>query len=86
MKVKFEARFAKDLRAIQDPKILNRMKKIIEDCKLADNLSSIKHMKKMQGYERFYRIRLADYRIGIVDDTIIFARILPRKDIYKYFP
>jgi len=88
MKVKFEARFAKDLRAIQDPKILNRIKKIIENCKLADNLLSIKHMKKMQGYERFYRIRLAGYRIGIevVEGTIIFVRVLPRKDIYKYFP
>jgi mRNA interferase RelE/StbE len=42
----------------------------------------------MQGYDSFYRIRLADYRIGIeiINDEIIFARFLHRKDVYKYFP
>jgi len=45
-------------------------------------------VKKMQGYDTFYRLRLGDYRIGIevVDDRVIFVRILPRKDIYRYFP
>jgi len=86
--VKFEAKFAKDLRAIRDQKLLNKVKEIIEDCKSANTLSDINHIKKMQGYDTFYRIRLADYRIGIeiINDEIIFTRFLHRKDVYKYFP
>jgi len=34
-----------------------------------------------------WRIKIGDYRIGveIKKDTVIFVRILHRKDIYKYF-
>ncbi|MCA9917044.1 MAG: type II toxin-antitoxin system RelE/ParE family toxin [Anaerolineales bacterium] len=42
----------------------------------------------MQGYESYFRIRLGDYRIGIEveNQTVIFVRILHRKDIYRRFP
>jgi len=52
--VKFEARFAKDLRAIREQKLLNKVKEIIEDCKSASSLSDMSHVKKMQGYDNFY--------------------------------
>lgn len=88
MKVKFEAKFAKDLRAVREQKLLNKVKEIIEGCQMANSLSELNHVKKMQGYERFYRIRLGDYRIGIeiLNDEIIFTRFLHRKEVYKYFP
>ena len=44
MQVKFEARFAKDLRAIRDQKLLNKVKEIIDDCKSAHTLSEINHI------------------------------------------
>ena len=42
----------------------------------------------MKGYDTFYRIRLGDYRMGIdvLDNEVIIARLLHRKDIYRYFP
>ena len=88
MKVKFEATFAKDLRAIRDRKILNKIKEVIEVCQSTSTLTDIPHLKKMQGYDHYYRLRLADYRIGIerIGDTLVFTRCLHRKDIYKYFP
>lgn len=88
MNVKFEAKFAKDLRALKSPKHLDKIKEIINTCKAIQDLSELKQIKKMQGYDSFYRIRLGDYRIGIevVNDEIIFTRFLHRKDIYKYFP
>ena len=88
MKVKFESKFAKDLKKIKDPKILSRLKKIIIHYKAVVNLSEINNLKKLQSHETFYRIRLGDYRIGIEiqKDTIIFTRFLHRKDIYKFFP
>lgn len=88
MKIKFESRFEKDLRKIKDKKVLSELKQIIIQCKTTENPSEINHLKKLQGYDTFYRIRLGNYRIGIEfsEDTIIFTRFLHRKDIYKFLP
>lgn len=88
MITKFEAKFAKDLRAIKEISVLNSVKDIIVECQLAENLTVLKQVKKLKGHTSFYRIRLGDYRLGIelFDNEIIFSRILHRKDIYRYFP
>ncbi len=88
MKIRYEASFEKDLRGIRDKNLLKKIKDMIEDIKHADNVSLINNIKKLKGYERFYRIRIGDYRIGIeiTEDYVIFTRILHRKDIYRYFP
>ena len=87
MNIKFESKFEKDLKEIKDRNILARLKQIILNCKQAESLSEIINIKKLQGYDSFYRIRLGDYRIGIevIENEIIFARFLHRKDIYKSF-
>jgi mRNA interferase RelE/StbE len=58
------------------------------EAKAAASLNDLPDVKKMQGYDSLYRIRLGDYRIGIevVADQVIFVRFLHRKDIYRYFP
>ena len=88
MNIKFESRFEKDIRKIKDKKILLKLKENILKCKAVKDLSEINQVKKLQGYESFYRIRLGDYRIGIefINDELIFTRFLHRKDIYKFFP
>jgi mRNA interferase RelE/StbE len=88
VKVKFEARFEKDIYSIKDAKILSKLKKIIIECKEAQDLSEIRNLKKMQGYATFYRIRIGDYRVGIefTNNELIFTRFLHGKDIYKFFP
>ncbi|WP_292802821.1 type II toxin-antitoxin system RelE/ParE family toxin [Nostoc sp. NMS7] len=52
------------------------------------NFEEITNIKKLQGYDDIYRIRIGDYRIGIIFDgeTLIFQRVLHCKDIYRYFP
>jgi len=44
-------------------------------------------LRKLSGYKNFYRIRIGSYRIGIElrDDTVVFYRVLHRKEIYRYF-
>jgi mRNA-degrading endonuclease RelE of RelBE toxin-antitoxin system len=39
-------------------------------------------------FDNAYRIRIGDYRLGIIFDgeTLIFERVLHRKGIYRYFP
>ena len=45
------------------------------------------NLKKLRRGKNFLRIRIGDYRIGleIEGNTLIFVRILRRKEIYKYF-
>ena len=88
MKVSFETSFARDLKHVKDKKLLQRVKRVIEEIKAATELSDIKSLRKMKSYATFYRIRLGDYRIGVevLEDEVIVVRMLHRKDIYKYFP
>jgi len=88
VKVRFESKFAKDLRSIRDTKLLAKIKEMIDECKTAESLTELKNIKKLQGYDTFYRIRIGEYRVGleVLNDELIFTRFLHRKDVYKYFP
>jgi len=88
VKVSFEASFARDLKSIRDKPLLRRVEEVIVEVRTATALSEIQHLRKMRGYTTLHRLRLGDYRIGIelIEDEIIFVRILHRKDIYRYFP
>ena len=33
-------------------------------CKSAQQLNDIAHLKKLSGYQTYYRIKIGDYRIG----------------------
>jgi len=86
--VAFEASFARDLKRVRDKQLRRQVQEIIQAVKAAPDLSALQDMKKMQGYDTLYRIRLGGYRRGIevVADQVIFVRFLHRKDIYRYFP
>jgi mRNA interferase RelE/StbE len=88
VKVRYESRFETDLNNLREPGILKRIKKVIEEVKLAETPYSLSNLKKLRGSDTFYRIRLGDYRIGIeiTEGYVIFTRALHRKDIYRYFP
>ena len=88
MNVRFEARFSKDLRRIQDGKLLTRIKELIISCKEVESLNEIGQVKKLRGYDTFYRVRIGDYRIGLelVQGELVFVRCLHRKEVYRYFP
>lgn len=49
---------------------------------------AIPNLKKLSGRGPYYRLRVGGHRIGIrIDgDTVTFVRVLPRRDIYRYFP
>jgi len=88
VKLAYEACFEKDLKNISDKNLLKKIKSTIEEIRKTDKLSSISNLKKLRGYETFYRIRIGDYRIGIeiIEDCVIFTRVLHRKEVYRYFP
>jgi mRNA interferase RelE/StbE len=88
MRTAFRSSFARDLKKIEDQLILNQVRQVIEDVETAENLRAIDSLKKMSGGGKYFRIRVSDYRIGIVvdGDEIEFVRCLHRRDIYRFFP
>ena len=88
MKIRYEASFAKDLKNIREKSLLTRVAKIIDEVKKGDNAKQIDSLKKLKGYDTFYRIKFGDYRLGIeiINNEIIFTRFLHRKEIYRFFP
>ena len=88
MKAQFRASFAKDLRSIKSKEILSRLKEVIGQVEKAQSLQEITNIKKLKGGRNYYRIRVGEYRIGIIveGDEISFVRCLDRKEIYRYFP
>ena len=64
---------------------LNRVR---SDFDTAANLRKTEYLKKLKGHKLAYRIKLNNYRLCFYyqDESIIIARFLPRKDVYKVFP
>jgi mRNA interferase RelE/StbE len=88
VKALFRASFAKDLRSIKSKDILSRIKEVVEQVEKAQSLQEITNIKKLKGGRNYYRIRVGEYRIGLIieNDEISFIRCLNRKEIYRYFP
>ena len=89
MTVRYRTSFARDLKAIKDRAVLRRVQRVIAEVEEATTVQEIPGLTKLSGSQRFYRIRLGDYRIGLSleeDETIEFVRCLHRRNIYRYFP
>jgi len=88
LKVQFQESFLKDVEALGDSAIKKRVRKAIAQAEQAAALKDIRNLKKLKGGDEYYRIRIGDYRLGLVlqKDTIIFVRCLHRKDICRYLP
>ena len=88
MKVLFEKSFGRDLKKIQDKRLLKQVQEAIAQVESAATINDLSNLKKMQGFDTYYRIRVGDYRIGIeiVEGQVIFVCFLNHKDIYRYFP
>ena len=61
---------------------------MIEKIRKAGSLGELKGFRKIEGYQKYYRIKVGDYRPGIkvTKNTIELIRFLHRKDIYRGFP
>ena len=65
-----------------------QVSKLIDKISSLDSLAGVSNLKKLKGHKNAYRVRLGDYWIGLLLDgnTVTFARLLHRKDIYNIFP
>ena len=88
MKVEFLKKFSKDLDDIRTKSAKDSVIRIIELMEVVDSLEKIPNIKKLKGHKSAYRIRVGDYRLGFFfeNSTILLARFLHRKNIYRIFP
>ena len=88
MELEFRDSFLKDVKRIKEKRVKKKISGVVTDARAASSFSDIRNLKKTEGSEYYYRIRIGDYRIGIKlqDKILVFLRCLHRKDIYRYFP
>ena len=89
MNTKYLPSFLKDLKALKStPEFASIKALVFEEIPAIPDFEDIRNLKKLKGTENCYRLRIGDYRIGLIfkDETITFVRVLHRKEIYRYFP
>lgn len=88
MKILIDKSFEKDVSKIDNKQILGKIADCLEKFQNVSSLKEIKSIKKLKGFDKEYRIKIGDYRLGIIveNNVVEFIRCLHRKDIYKFFP
>ncbi len=89
MNLEFKKSFARDLKKRKrDKALLERVRLVINQVDQAAHIDEIHNLKKLQVGDRYFRIRLGDYRFGLIieNDTVSFVRFLHRSIVYRYFP
>ncbi len=88
MQVVIKSQFEKQLLKLNNQQLSSKIFDLITEISDLRSLSDIANLKKLKGYKTVYRIRVGDYRIGVVfeNEILNFAAIGMRKDFYTKFP
>jgi len=88
MIIEFKKSFLSELKKLKNKSLKGTIANCIIQVESAKNISQIKNIKKLSGYDFYYRIRVGDYRIGVkIEKEIVYFVVFEhRKDIYKRFP
>ena len=60
MKTEFKKSFLKDVKALREAGLKERIKDVIARVETADALQGVSGVKKLTGSDRYYRIRVGD--------------------------
>ena len=90
METVYRPAFLRDLKKLKKQKsVYDRVYALTFDTlPESSSLNELSGVKAMSGYPDHYRIRLGQYRVGVVYDgeTLDVMRVLHRRDFYRYFP
>ena len=88
MKTAFKASFLKAIKKINEMQLKADIAEAIRNVESAETLKQIKQLKKLKGYRQYYRIRIGNYRIGLMieSEIVYFVDIDHRRNIYRIFP
>ena len=88
LEIRINKTFLKELSRLPENqrKIIERF--VFDETRNFKRPDDIPNLKKLKGFKFYYRIRFGNYRAGlrIQDNTLVFERLLHRKDIYKFYP
>ena len=84
MEISYHNQFNRDLRRLRNPSLATQVEQVIEELKAASTIRDVRGVSRMTNAGEHYRIRIREYRLGITMDgeTVV----LPRGEIYRYFP
>jgi mRNA interferase RelE/StbE len=87
--VEYLPSFLKDLKRLKSTPVFAAIQTFVfDELPGHEDFNEIRNLKLLAGTANTYRIRVGDYRIGLIasDNTITLMRVLHRKEIYRYFP
>lgn len=88
MRIEYRKRFLKELASVPANSRLSIEQFVFETFPKMKTIFESGKIESMKGYSGYYKIRFGDYRVGfhIENNTVIFERVLHRKEIYSHFP
>lgn len=88
MNFEFEKAFVKDFRKLENKELASSILEVIKQVSESGSPNEIINLKKLSGYKSAFRIRIGDYRIGVIieKNTVTFVAFAHRKEIYNRFP
>jgi mRNA-degrading endonuclease RelE of RelBE toxin-antitoxin system len=89
LEIQYRQLFLKDLKKLRKQPVYDQIYELaFTTLPNVRSLQEITNIKAMKGYLERYRIRVGDYRIGIVfeGNSIEVMRVLHRREFYRYFP
>jgi mRNA interferase RelE/StbE len=87
MEVEFLRSFEKDLSKVKAP-LRKKVLQLIRTMEAADTLEQVAQVKRLSGTKDAFRVRLGDHRVGFfhAKGKVQFARLLHRREVYRFFP
>lgn len=88
MNFEFEKSFVKDFRKLTNKELASSILEVAKQVSEATSANEIINLKKLSGARSAYRIRIGDYRIGVIieKNIVTFVAFAHRKEIYNRFP
>jgi mRNA interferase RelE/StbE len=88
VKTAFLTSFLRDVKKLRDAKVRQAVAAAIAEVEEATTPEQISSLKRLSGQRDYSRIRIGDWRIGLLmrGDTVTFVRCLNRREIYRFFP
>jgi mRNA interferase RelE/StbE len=87
MEVQFLRSFEKDLNKA-DSTVRRKILSLVARMEAVRSVSELPQVKKLKGHEDAFRLRVGQFRLGffVQGNVVQLARLLDRRDIYRYFP
>ncbi len=88
MKVEYTKKFLKQIAAVPSDVRSKIESFVFEELVSTSSIYEMGKVEKMKGYDGFYKVRFANYRLGLVieNEMITVKTVMHRREIYKFFP